>query len=162
MSLQFNLTEQQKQDSDIVAIVNKQGIPDTPDIAITRDEFLTLREKGVVPNNFIGGFEVPIVVIDENIPEVLMKKEYDEEGNVVNTVVQTWREAYRVHISLDGLKAIIETGDKIDSNGNNMRNYLTCEEYIAWEYQLGIENLLTKSEAVEKIKSDEYMETVIM
>jgi len=128
MSLKLTLTDAQKTDPEVAEILARHSADDVS-IGISKSDFTVLRNKGIVPENFTGGFLVSDVVLDETVP-----------GESV-----TWA-SYAHHEKLKDEQAVIYTGDKCDAHHNNTRSYLTKEEYLMWENAFGLEGLLTKSD----------------
>lgn len=114
--------------------------------SITHAEFVDAINSGEPIIGFIGAVEVPLTTLEEQVPESFTGVGVDEDA-VLNL---TWREFcnYRENDT----NALLIVG-KTDENGNR-KDVVGDTELREWVSYFGVENVLTKSETLDKIADD--------
>lgn len=109
-------------------------------IGITHDELIKAYQNKEEIINFVGGIEVETGILNKEVPE-----------NFPNPhKVKLFKEYCNNTTNKEKTKSILIIGFR-DENGNR-KKVVSSKEFYIWADHFGIENIMTKSEMITKLK----------
>jgi len=144
-------TAGKKDDPIVKELAGNVVIPDKLKTGFTKEQFISLVEKGIEIDNFIGGVEKDVSFLEEDVPNVFQNSTIADEETETQ---RKWKNYCVYHKSIDNSKVLIFIGER-DSNGNR-QDVVPNNELLIWIDHFGIENIMTKHECQALLNSDKY------
>jgi hypothetical protein len=126
----------------------------TTKIPFIHSDFVSYYENEDIIDNFIGGVEADVKKLNHKVPSDFVNAFLPDESESDGMRTKYWKEYTIYRKSLDGNKVLFSLGYR-DENGNR-KDHVKNDELRQWVEYFGLENVLTKSEYVERLKSEDY------